>query len=85
MERFAPVALGPRRVVLALAHELSGAITHAARGVPVTLAPAAYLQVGHCVEVRVILVLCFGLALLTVQAAERDADVRGRDPVLEHG
>ena len=86
VERLAPVALRPGRVVLALAHQAPVPVLHAPGRVPVALAPPADLQVRHGVEVRVPGQLRVVLVLVAerVQPAEDDLDVRGRDPVLQH-
>ena len=86
MEGFAAVALGPGRVVFALADQRPLAVLHALGGVSVALAAAAHLQVGHGVEVGVPGQLRVVLVLVPegVQAVEDHADVGGRHPVLQH-
>lgn len=87
MERFAPVALRSRRVVLALAHQVILPVLYALRRVPVTLAPTADLQVRHRVKIRVPGELRVVLVFVPerVQPVERHLDVGGRDPVLQDG
>lgn len=86
MERFAPVALRPGGVVLALTHQTPIPVLYAPRRVPVALASTSDLQVRHGVEVRVPGQFRVVLVLVSkcVQPAEDDFNVSSRYPVLQH-